>query len=570
MVFEGNNFRWHQTTNGSLFYNEEGSTQGLEVPIGESNHTIFASTLIFAGLTSDDQIKATYRMFCQGEDENCYQNWGPLKLDGSLSSTEEVADYNHIWFVNQEQIDLHLDYQECINDPSCDETTEFPNYTIPDDFITWPAEGENGFAENLAPFVDLNGDGSYSPEFGDYPAICGDFSTYTIWNDLGAEGASADGDEIGLEVHTTVYGYGANDGSEFNTLFVQHKLINRGTLTLSESYTGYWSDFDLGNPDDDHVGTEVSRSMFYVLNGDPLDDSTVYGPGYGLDMPVLGIKVLGGPSKDSNGTDDVAEFQSNYANETTGFDDGIIDNERLGLAFSLRHYNGSIPPETGSPESGSDFYNYLTGRWKNGAPVTYGGTGFDEEPNSNVAASYMFPGESDPILYGTNGIDPNYPNSNGWTETSENIPGEDRRMLGSSGPFTFSPGDVQYIDLAYIFARESFDEEETVIETLQRFADEVEGLHCSPLPSIVLSRGESVERKELKLYPNPAQNLVAFELPLEQATMTLFDITGKKIKQAQLQGGMQQIDISKLGKGLYMIRIESVNSNYHGKFIIEK
>jgi len=95
-------------------------------------------------------------------------------------------------------------------------------------------------------------------------------------------------------------------------------------------------------------------------------------------------------------------------------------------------------------------------------------------------------------------------------------------------------------------------------------------MQCSPLPSIVLSADSSIEPKNLTVYPNPAKNEIAFDLPLAQSVMTLFDITGKKIRQARLQGRNQRIDIENLNSGVYLIRIESVNSIYHGKFVVGK
>jgi len=569
-VFEGNNFRWTQTTNGSLFYDETEGLPGLEVPIGEENHSIFTSTLWVGGMNDADELKISFRRFCQNDNENCQENWGPLKLDGSMATPAEVANFNKIWFVTIAQIEAHLAFTECQNNPNCDESIEFPNYEIPEDFSSWPAEGEAGFAENLAPYVDYDSNGAYNPEMGDHPAICGDFSSYTIWNDLGAEGASSDGNEIGLEVHTVVYGYESEQESDFNTLFVQHKLINRGAQALNETYSGFWTDFDLGNPSDDRLRTDVERSMFFVYNGASIDQPSPSGPGYGEDLPAMAVKVLSGPLSPGDLVDNTPEYSSLYANETIGWDDGIIDNERLGLSSAMYQQNSQGPSATQGPQISMEYYNFMRGIWRDNSEQIFGGLGYNPVAIDPVMALYTLPGESDPLLAGTNGIDPDYPFEGGWTEENEEFAPDDRRMIGSSGPFTFAPGDVQYIDLAYIFARESFDDNETVIETLQRFADEVEGMQCSPLPSIVLSADSSIEPKNLTVYPNPAKNEIAFDLPLAQSVMTLFDITGKKIRQARLQGRNQRIDIENLNSGVYLIRIESVNSIYHGKFVVGK
>jgi hypothetical protein len=314
---------------------------------------------------------------------------------------------------------------------------------------------------------------------------------------------------------------------------------------------------------DDYVGTEVSRSMFYSYNSDGNDELSMLGPGYGSDLPIMSVKVLAGPFKDPDQIDNQALVQGYYGNETSGYSDGIIDNERLGL-YSTLFYNDGL----GDPQSPLDYYRMMRGMWKDGAPQTFGG--FGDDSASTLTAKYGYPGMSDPLNSGTNGVDPNYSFEGGWTEDNAGHDGGDRRMIGSSGPFTFEPGDVQYIDLAYIFARESHDEDETVFETLQRYADEVEGMHCEPLPLIVLSDNSANEPKPLNIYPNPANDEIAFDLPIAQATMTIFDITGKDVRQAQLQGGNQRFDIENLESGVYLIRIKSAGSVYHGKFVVEK
>lgn len=567
-VFEGNNFRWYQSTNGSIFFNEEEQSVGLEVPINEENHSIFGSAFWVGGINQSDELRISYRRFCQNENENCYENWGPLKLDETLATSDEIADFNKVWFVTNDQIEAHIAFAECLNDPTCDESLEFPNYEIPEDFISWPASGDIGFAENLAPYTDFNTNGIYDPEEGDYPAICGDFSSYAIWNDLGANGASIDGDEIGLEVHAIIYGYSSVEGSDFNTLFVQYKIHNRGTESLTDVYSGFWNDFELGNSSDDQVRTDVERSMIYVYNGDSFDESSTQGPGYGSDLGAMGMKVLSGPLAPSNDIDDSPDYESFYGNETSGWSDGIVDNERFGLFASIAHENSSGPAATQDPQIPTEYYQYMRSVWRDNQPMKYGGFGYSPGGPS-ISAKYYLPGDSDPLFAGTDGIDPNYNIAGGWTAENEDLPPNDKRMLGSSGPFTLAPGDVQYIDLAYIFARESFDDEETVIETLQRFADEVEGMQCDPLPAIVLSTDKGPERKPLRVYPNPSKESFSFELFENSAQMSLIDISGKVVLKQNLNSGVQHIDVMNIADGVYIIQVSSERSIYHGKVIIE-
>jgi hypothetical protein len=65
----------------------------------------------------------------------------------------------------------------------------------------------------------------------------------------------------------------------------------------------------------------------------------------------------------------------------------------------------------------------------------------------------MFPGESDPLHWGTGGVDPNYTTPGGWTEENEGNPAEDRRFLQSAGPFTLEPGEFNNITVGAVYAR---------------------------------------------------------------------------------------------------------------------
>ncbi|MBA3972417.1 MAG: T9SS C-terminal target domain-containing protein, partial [Bacteroidetes bacterium] len=99
---------------------------------------------------------------------------------------------------------------------------------------------------------------------------------------------------------------------------------------------------------------------------------------------------------------------------------------------------------TGNPDGAPDFYNYLAGEWKDGTTITYGGTGH----LTGVACDYMFPGDSDPTGFGTNGS-PQAP----WDEASVGNAPQDRRFLQSAGPFTLQPGAVNTITTGLVWAR---------------------------------------------------------------------------------------------------------------------
>lgn len=119
----------------------------------------------------------------------------------------------------------------------------------------------------------------------------------------------------------------------------------------------------------------------------------------------------------------------------------MVDEPGEDIIMSKFVYYNNLNANNGNvrPGRSTDYYNYLTGRWRNGDCIQYGGNGYTV--GSGKCANYMFP--SDPR-------DPN-----GWSEvTANNEPG-DRRFIQSAGPFTLKPGAVNKVTIGVVWARAS-------------------------------------------------------------------------------------------------------------------
>ncbi len=574
--FSGNNFIWQQSTSGLLFYDETNGMPGLEIPVGEGNHAVFAHALWLGGLLPNGDIRTTHQYFCQHtSSDNCIEKWGPLNDQANPNSPELAEQYNRIWFITRSEIEMHNAYFDCIQSPECNLEIEFPGgYEIPENFLSWPAMGPDlpGYATFLAPFVDYNADGFYDAAAGDHPNICGDFSTYIINNDVGTINTGEAFPALGIEIHTQVYGYEAESGALYNTLFVKHRIINRSNHTFLNTYLGTFTDFDLGNSMDDYIGTDVQRSMYYVYNGLNFDGPSPAGPGYGSNLPMAGIRYLGGPLKDQNNLDDppYAPMFERYANQSTGWGDGIVDNERLGMFGSVYFTNvGAGTNMTSQASIPTELYDYLQGNWRDGVPRSYGGTGYD--PDATILSPYHYFGNSDPLLVATGGVDPADTNQTGWTETSENNPFGDRRMIGSSGPFTFQPGQTTYFDYALVFARQS-DDPNTELHTLfNSYADEIVGMECGALPQIVLSTRSLESNFHFDVYPNPANGIVNVNVADEgSAAYRLYDLTGKLIDSGTFGITRQTLSVSHLNSGIYFLHLTTASGTGVKKIVVQK
>ncbi len=113
------------------------------------------------------------------------------------------------------------------------------------------------------------------------------------------------------------------------------------------------------------------------------------------------------------------------------------------------YFNNNNNNVNGNPSAGDDFYQYLTGSWRNSSRITYGGDG----TSGSVVCNYMFPGTSDPYGYGVGGNINNPVAMGNWDETSESNVPNDRRFLESSGPFTLEPGAVNVVTIGVPWAR---------------------------------------------------------------------------------------------------------------------
>lgn len=379
-----------------------------EVPAGSGKQTIFQHSLWFGGLDAYDTLHLAACRYGQvGEDY-----WaGPLKTTDASIDLMTALKYHHIWNLTREEIDHFIAHHG------------EDNYDAPEDILTWPAHGEGDYAQNLAPFVDVDGDGRYNPEAGDYPDIKGDQCLFFIFNDSFMEHGESYGKKIGLEIHAMVYAYNAPDDEALNnTVFINYKFFNRSANDYHDVYLGLWTDWDIGYGWDDFVGCDVQRNSCFGYNGFPLDGYNEPNA-YGNNPPVQVLTVLAGPYSDAN--------------------------ERLGMTGFMYHnnYNGL----NGEPSIDEDYYKYLRGLWRNGQPMLYGGDGYSSG-TIDLPCKYMFPGDSDPNNIGTNGVQPEGYITNGvyWTEEQCGNTPSDRRGLASVGPFSFHAGETQELDYAMI------------------------------------------------------------------------------------------------------------------------
>jgi hypothetical protein len=301
---------------------------------------------------------------------------------------------------------------------------------IPRGVKGWPGRGNPYFVDvwgfdlpfttqALAGFYDADDNGNYDPLKGDYPSIeirgCPldrypDEMIFWIYNDEGSGQVHArtQGSPIQMEVQVQAFGYTTND--ELNDMtFQRYKLINRATERIDSCFFSMWIDPDLGCHLDDYIGCDIEKNLMYVYNQDNQDGDPGCACGdvatYCDNIPILGVDYFRGPL------------------DTFG--------EELGMNSFMYYNNGGIgtPPQgTADPGAPNEYYNYITGTWRDGTPLTIGGSGYAPQDPNAVTTRYALP---------------DAPNSaTGWSMCTAGLPFGDRRTLQASGPFTLKPGAV--------------------------------------------------------------------------------------------------------------------------------
>ncbi len=497
MEIEFNNVRALIHTGGDMWWDLVAEAR-YEVPKGSGKTALFAGAIWIGGTDVNDQLRLAAVKFRSGG----VDYWpGPLIVSGMDRATvtsDVCAQYDKHFPIKKKEVAEFRTYINAVLNGDIETVqNQFDGYQIPDAILDWPAHGDvtSGYDYNLAPFYDADGNDRYNPETGgDYPyfdldgkekcgttrdkrvpRLYGDYTMWWVYNDKGNIHTETNGAAIGMEIRAQYFAFATAD--ELNNMtFGNYALINRSTYTLYNTYFGVWTDADLGYAFDDFVGCDVKRGLGYLYNGKEVD-GTGNGQEYGEDPPAIGVDFFEGPYMDPWIVDgDTLDRPSPYLMDANGeytdyidvslgddtlfngginglnFGDTIGGNERWGMRRFI--YFNNDASSKGDPVLAQQYYNYLDGLWKDGRPLSFGGTGYDAS-GDGTPADFMFPGETDPVNWGTHGTDPNYTADGGWTEENEANEPDDRRFVQSAGPFTLQPGAVNDITVGMVWARAS-------------------------------------------------------------------------------------------------------------------
>ncbi len=372
-IIERNNVRAHVVSGGLLFNNLGNGKGGFAVPKGinsssDSLFTIYGSSLWLGGVDAGGKQYVAAQTYRQAGND---YGVGPVDL---LSNQHDL--YDKLWRITKADVD-----------------SQIVNGTPTKNIDNWPSIyiSTNG-TKILAPFFDNNANGMYDPVGGDYPLFPGDEALFFIYNDDTIHTESK-GSPLFFDIKGFVYQYSSST-HEFlnNTVFVDYYLSNKSNVTYTYVNAGVWTDFDIGQFNDDRIGSNPSKNMYYAYNASDSDTK------YGNTPPAMGVKVL---------------------------------NEALYSATIVSSAFGS-----NAPSIDSQYFYLMNGVFPDGTVITDKGHGYNTGGNPTR------------FLYNGNPC-----TATGWTEESAGTPFGDRRMIGSVRFEDFKPNEERKFTVAYTWAR---------------------------------------------------------------------------------------------------------------------
>jgi hypothetical protein len=287
------------------------------------------------------------------------------------------------------------------------------NGTTNIDYAEWP--GDLG-----APFIDINNNGVWDNGT-DVPKVTGDQTLWTVYNDLDKTAHSLVGltPPMGIEVQASYFGYDTISYLQ-DIMFMKWRIINKSDAVYDSVHFSIWSDTDMGDANDDAIGSDSILHLIYTYNGDEYDAGS---NGYGTPPPANGFIILQGPAVPGTQKDSV------FLNGR--FVRGIKSLRSTSAISILKNYGYTIDPNLGMALFARQALYLQNGLTISGLPII--------SPYTGTPTKYMVSG--DPVT------------ETGWTEKSWGVHPGDRRSVISAGPFTLAAGDTQELYGAFLMAQ---------------------------------------------------------------------------------------------------------------------
>ena len=308
-----------------------------------------------------------------------------------------------------------------------------------------------------------------------------------------------------------MYGYNGPSNAVKNTVFVNHRIINRSSRSYSDFRVGTFNGFDLGNSQDDFIGSDSTLQLNYVYNGDSFDEDNGGASGFKDNPPAFGVTYL---------------------------------NQSVNSMMYFQFGNGAL----GNPSNDQEHYDLLNATWKDGSHLVYGENGHQSAVQPPYASTnFMYSG--DPVT-GT-----------GWTEFNVGHTPGDKRTVSATTGHSLQPGEEFVLDVAYVLSDTNGDNLQNIsslkanVAAIRQFYDNqnypsfASGCTLTSIEEEVTSTASD----EVSVFPNPSKGIFNISSQAPFVSLTVYSLDGRKIMELHEEGQQSTVDLSNQSKGIYFI-----------------
>jgi hypothetical protein len=512
---------------GDMWWDPANGMPHCEFPKDSGTNVAFAASVWLSGYDDVGQLHVAAQTYRQAGNDY----WpGPLDGGGNLDyvTSEKWAK---IWKVTRSDINLHR----------ANVSHDLTN--TPASVLTWPgkgnidAKGKDGVVltveTDMAPFVDINGDGIYQPLTGEYPDVRGEQALWWVFSDNGPTHTQTNGNPLKVEIQVLAYAY--NRGTLIdNVVYYKYDILNKSPHNYPDCRLALWNSAITGG-----------AGAGYYIGFDSV---------HRMGIKYLAVSDWGGAGGSAGGPYSGYQHIVGYTFVSLP---GDLGTNYIPAGSYMYYYNDTTV--TGRPLLDVQYDNYMRSKWRNGFQLTktYGGYGV---PNTGygpgLPCRYVFPGEPS--------------DTSSWSECSANNGSGWKNTVQGSNSFSLGSGGRATVVLALLVDSVGGACVGGNFNGIKEVADTAWAVYHNPPPPILVP-DVTTNETGLKIYPNPAHDELHIDCGNCPAAVwvSIYNSLGQQVGAKECgQLTDTKIDISKFPAGLYLVRYNSEGAS--GKAVFAK
>lgn len=287
--------------------------------------------------------------------------------------------------------------------------------------------------------IDLNGNREWDMTE-DKPEILGDVTAWCVYNDgvRSSERGTFSGTEPqGIEIRQTIFEYTADQSVE-RSAFVRYEIVNKSQNSekMDSVYFSIWTDPDLGNPQDDLMGSDTPNGAVYAYG--KTAEQTGYPPVFHASAFSTPVRFVPGRTFTDTNANGLFDAGTDIPLDTAQVINGIYGMKQIPGAENTPVYSSvcysSEADSNGALIDKDEILNLIYGKLPDGSQLspcdTTQGTVLKTDC-STIDSRYWFSG--------------NLAARTGWQNTKKS----NKRMMLNMGPFSLKKNEPSVVYACY-------------------------------------------------------------------------------------------------------------------------